>query len=84
LKSGTPPRSFRLWRAGFGDALVYLIHLEGQKCAYDHFEWNNQTMHVAHEYIDMNWAKLEDGDVVDVQFILGETPEPKKSERETV
>lgn len=31
-----------------------------------------------------HWDELEDGSVVDVQFILGERLEPKRSERETV
>lgn len=39
---------------------------------------------VAHKYIIENWAKLKDGDVVDVQFILGETKAPKVSERGTL
>ena len=30
-----------------------------------------------------NWQELRDGDVIDVEFILGETAEPKRSERET-
>ena len=70
-------------RAGFGDPCVELIHVEGQKCAYDPFDWTNRTMKTAHQYIEANWAKLKDGDVVDVQFILGETAAPKVSERET-
>ena len=70
-------------RAGFGDACVYLIHLEGQKCAYDPYDWtNNRTMCAAHQYIENEWESLKDGDVVDVQFILGETTAPKRSEQE--
>ena len=38
-------------------------------------------MPVAHNYIIEHWHELKDGDVVDVQFILGETKAPKVSER---
>jgi hypothetical protein len=53
----------------------------------DYYEWpgsEGRTMIYAHKYIIENWASLRDGDVVDVQFILRETKESKKSERETV
>jgi hypothetical protein len=35
---------------------------------------------VAHDYIRNNWPTLKDGDVIDVEFILGETNERKISE----
>ena len=38
----------------------------------------------AHDYIAEHWAELDDGDVIDVEFILGEKPTKKISERETV
>ena len=46
-------------------------------------EWSkaSRTMRVAHEYIATNWSKLKTGDVVDVAYILGESAEPKTSER---
>jgi hypothetical protein len=43
-----------------------------------------RTFPVAHKWIIEHWAELSDGDVVDVEYILGERAEPKKSERETV
>ena len=43
---------------------------------------DTRTKPVAHQFIEKNWSTLKDGDVVDVQFILGETAEPKRSERE--
>jgi hypothetical protein len=39
---------------------------------------------VAHEWIIEHWAELGDGDVVDVQHILGETATKKVSERVSV
>jgi hypothetical protein len=72
-------------RAGFGGAMVYLIMLATEKCRYDPYNWDNpRTMGNAHRYIAERWDELKDGDVVDVQFILGETAAPKRSESETV
>lgn len=72
-------------RAGFGAPCVYLIHLAGERCAYDPYNWDggSRTMCVAHQYIEENWATLNSGDVVDVQFILKETAQPKQSEQVT-
>jgi hypothetical protein len=48
----------------------------------DPYAWKvSRTCQVAHDYIIKNWLNLKDGDVVDVEFILGETSEPKRSER---
>jgi len=35
----------------------------------------------AHKYIKEHWDELRSGSVVDVEFILGESKEPKASER---
>lgn len=67
-------------RAGFGERCVELIHLASQRCAYDPYEWNNRTMQAAHLYLIKEWDAICDGQVVDVQFILGETLAPKWSE----
>lgn len=71
---------YLLRRAGFGSSLVILIHLEGMKCNYDPYEWGNRTMTEAHNYIQNSWNSLNDGDVVDVEFVLGEAAHPKTSE----
>jgi hypothetical protein len=34
----------------------------------------------AHQYIEQHWRELKDGDVIDVEFILGETDVKKTSE----
>ncbi|MGH9716428.1 MAG: hypothetical protein ACRD4R_06845 [Candidatus Acidiferrales bacterium] len=74
-------------RAGFASPdhpLVILIHLVGMSCQYDPYQWGPaRTMRVAHDHIEANWANLESGAVIDVQFILRETIKPKKSEQET-
>lgn len=74
---------YLLRRAGFGDfPIVILIHLQGMRCSPDAYGWSVQsrTMPEAHKWIEENWEEIEDGAVVDVQFILGETQTPKISE----
>ena len=86
-------KELRLWSwSGYGAhseaqnqyvVLVRINHLTdgGTQAHYDPYDWpHGRTMHVAHEYIVNHWGELETGDVVDVQFILGETNEPKVSD----
>jgi hypothetical protein len=68
------------------DKQRYLLRRYGYPCdgrpniVITHAEaWAN-----AHNYIIEHWYELKDGDVVDVEFILGESDRPKTSERETV
>lgn len=62
---------------------IVVMRLADHKATVDPYEWGGRTMPTAHHYIYEHFADLKDGDVVDVQFILGETTEPKKSERLT-
>jgi hypothetical protein len=76
---------YLLRRCGYacdGRPNVILTRLDGSgKATNDPYEWGGRTYPVAHNYIIENWDALSDGDVVDVQFILGETTQPKVSER---
>lgn len=77
---------YLLRRCGYpcdGRPNIAITHLRcsGDKCSNDPFYWGGRSFPVAHKFIIENWDTLKDGDVVDVQFILGETPEPKVSER---
>ena len=74
----------------FGESVV-LVRMEcsgtSNNATYDPYSWGmnlSRTMTVAHSYIWEHWSELKPGDVVDVEFILGETKQPKRSERETV
>lgn len=61
---------------------VIVTRLDGEgKASNDPYAWGGRTWPVAHNYIIQQWEYLMDGDVVDVSFILGETPKPKVSER---
>ncbi len=68
-------------RAGFGDEpMIYLVMLATEKCRYDPYNWDNpRMMGNAHRYIVEHWDQLSSGDVVDVEFILGESKAPKVS-----
>ena len=46
----------------------------------DPFQWGDRTYQVAHNYIIDNWNKLRDGQVIDVEFILGERDTVKQTE----
>lgn len=76
---------YLLRRCGYacdGRPNVILTRVDGNgKATNDPYEWGGRTWPVAHNFIIENWERLNDGDVVDVSFILGETSAPKVSER---
>jgi hypothetical protein len=84
---------YLLTRAGYGSTpteqgeYILLIHLESMKCATDPMDWGNRTMQEAHRYLieqaRAQSPQFEHGEVIDVQFILGEADSPKVSERIT-
>lgn len=76
---------YLLRRCGYpcdGRANIAITNLsaDGGKCWNDPPAWGGRTYPVAHQYIIDHWGLLKDGDVVDVEFILGETKQPKVSE----
>lgn len=81
---------YLLRRAGYGfvNPCVMLCRMDANgvaRCAsYDPYSWgaDDRTFCVAHNYITDHFDELESGAVVDVEWILKETAEPKKSERE--
>lgn len=63
---------------------IIMIDAQCRGVAYDCYDWpDSRTKCTAHNFIAEHWHELRDGDVVDVQFILGETSQPKVSERLT-
>jgi len=68
---------------GEPNVVITRMAAHGDPASNDPYSWGGRTFPVAHKYIIDNWDKLRDGDVVDVQHILGETPAPKLSERFT-
>lgn len=47
---------------------------------YDQYSQPNRTRQVAHDYVITHFDELQNGQVIDVEFILGIKPEPKLSE----
>jgi hypothetical protein len=84
LDSDTTDREIQaLKRVGFGGPREWpnytmVMKLSDMETRYDSFQWPNQrTMGTAHRHIEIHWDEIKSGDVVDVEFILGETPERK-------
>lgn len=76
-------QNFLLRRMGFnhGESVI-IARLNGEtNSSADAYHWNDRTMQTAHLYIEEHFDALKDGDVVDVEFILGESTQPKISER---
>jgi hypothetical protein len=77
---------YLLRRAGYaldGRTIILMSLTQSNRAAYDPYQWPGdvRTFRVAHVWIEEHFEEIEDGAVVDVEFILGETKEPKVSER---
>ncbi len=90
LDSSSEAERYLLSRSGFGNEaedhrgyLVLMRTFGGEhETKSDPNKWRNaRTMVPAHRYILTKWDELASGDVIDVEFILGETETKKISER---
>jgi hypothetical protein len=74
------------YRADHSEPCIIMIDAQCRGVAYDPYDWINdaRTKREAHHYIRENWHDLRDGDVIDVEYILGETTEKKVSESESI
>lgn len=77
---------YLLRRCGYpldGQANVIITRLDGdgRHAFNDPYDQSDRTWRTAHMWIIENWHTLNDGDVVDVEFIMGERDKPKLSER---
>lgn len=84
-KSSNVEQHLLLRRAGYSDCgnsdCILFGMLRGGKLTYDAYAWNGcRTMQTAHSYVRANFDKLREGDVVDVEFILGEKDTPSISD----
>jgi hypothetical protein len=87
IASISQEQRYLLRRCGYacdGRPNIIMTRLDGSgRATNDPYAWGGErTYAVAHGWIIDHWHELKDGDVVDVQFILGETTHPKRSERE--
>ena len=75
------------WRTLPKDTTLLLVRLgqeeRGTRLYASSWPSGVRTMRLAHEYISAYFEKLETGEVIDVEFIMGWTKEKKKSERFT-
>ena len=85
MTSSNMEQKYLLRRSGYGGehTLIMLWSMSQSRtpASYDPHDWNDRTRRIAHQYIQENFNELSDGDVIDVEFILGETTSPKISER---
>jgi hypothetical protein len=75
-----------LWnRAGFnmdsGSSIILLGRINDLHLEFYPPVWSNRTMSTVHEYLQNSWDGVENGQVLDVEYILGETDKAKESER---
>lgn len=80
----TPKERWLLERVGLGNGSAYSIQvteLETGKTERDRFKWRSEgrTLFEAYKYIADNWNTLSSGDLIDVEYILGEVDKPKKT-----
>lgn len=85
MEPGSAEQGYLLRRAGYGPEsnLIMMGNLSGGNAHYDPYERfdSPKTLKTAHQYIIDNWNHLADGDVIDIEFILGESTFKKTSER---
>lgn len=89
-KGASEQERYLLRRCGFGERGGYAIllhHLQSDKGSMDVYNWPKvngdlRTMPQAHAYLEKHFDELESGSVIDIEYILGEKPTKKISERE--
>jgi len=74
------PAIYVVVHAGGGaPARNILMRTDTEECRFASDKWpeNSRTMRVAHEFLNTISRTVQDGDVIDVGYILGETTTPK-------
>lgn len=73
-----------LKRAGWDENSVILCSIDGgSEATHDPFVWRkngNNTLFQAHLYLQKHFDELENGSVIDVEYISGRATQPKESE----
>ena len=81
---GPPAReNYLIRRAGYreeGFVIMTTLSANWDHATYQPSQWADRTRYNAHVYIEQQWQDLKTGDVIDVRFILGETPVPCQPE----
>lgn len=70
-------------RGGFASYHILVTDLENKETNHDPFAWDNSTMKTIHQYLIQHFDEVENTDVIDAEFIRGESQQPKSSEIKT-
>jgi hypothetical protein len=81
LQPTSEQHAYLLVRAGYSGHTILFGRLAGGEFCYDSFDWPNQTMRTAHEFVRTHWQDLNSGAVICTETIRGERTSPKPSER---
>lgn len=85
LRSNAGDAAYVARRVGITSVSVYLFRLDDGVGTNDPHSWgpNDRTYSTVHHHLmrEGEFEKLSDGDVLDVEFLLGEVATPKRSER---
>jgi hypothetical protein len=92
LDSDNDQAAWLLRQAGFRgpDHYVLLCKISGgsghYKCTADPFDWgvHDRTYSTVHRYLQAHFEEVKEGQVLDVEVILGEKETPKVSQRFSV
>ena len=71
------------YRGNDSERCIIVIKAQCRGVSYDPYNWDDLTMKWAHHFIELNWSRLKDGDVIDVEYLRGITTTSKESERVT-
>lgn len=82
MSAANEEQRYLMSRVGFnGDgSQVIVMQMNDQRASSDPYDWS-RTMRVAHEYILRHFDELTDGEVIDVEYLLGESKQKRISER---
>lgn len=67
--------------AGFDeDTIILTILSPNTQSECNSYNWDNRRITTAHQYIEEHFYELNNFDVIDIEFILGESENKKKPE----
>lgn len=83
-----PKENWLMRKAGYGiehpPVIIGVLNCktpEHSHCTYDPSVHGDRTFGTAHAFIEKHWDALNSGDVIDVEFLLGEKFEMAESDR---
>lgn len=87
LDTENEKEKYLLKRAGYGDIpknYILLVEINGGYglCSCDVYDWDSRSLRVALSYLykNDNFDRINPGEVIDIEYILGESEKEKESE----